>query len=88
MIGCGFKIFGTRHQSVIPTASCSARTKWHPPANLTICRYSSNVRPCGGVLTPSTSEKVRKTNYEHIFDEARNRVRTWEGSHAEAVTVH
>ena len=37
------------------------------------------------VLTPSTSEKVRKTNYEQIFDEARHRVRTWESSHTEAV---
>jgi hypothetical protein len=40
------------------------------------------------LLTPSTSEKVRKTNYEHIFDEARHRVRTWESSRTEAVRVH
>jgi predicted TIM-barrel fold metal-dependent hydrolase len=40
--------------------------------------------PLWSLLTPSTGEKVRKTNYERIFDEARHRVRTWESSHAEA----
>jgi hypothetical protein len=29
-------------------------------------------------LTPEASEKVRKGNYERIFDEARRRVRAWE----------
>jgi predicted TIM-barrel fold metal-dependent hydrolase len=29
-------------------------------------------------LTPAVSEKVRKGNYERIFDEARRRVRAWE----------
>jgi hypothetical protein len=38
-------------------------------------------------LTPSTSKKVRKSNYEQIFDEARRRVRAWEGSHTEAVRL-
>jgi hypothetical protein len=41
--------------------------------------------PLWSLLTPSTSEKVRKTNYERVFDEARHRVRTWESSHREAV---
>ena len=40
------------------------------------------------LLTPSTSERVRKMNYERIFDEARHRVRTWESSRKEAVRVH
>src|SRR4029450_7465539 len=29
-------------------------------------------------LTPETSEKVRKGNYERLFDEARRKVRAWE----------
>ena len=44
--------------------------------------------PLWNLLTPSTSGKVRKTNYAHIFDEARRRVRIWECSRTEAVQVH
>ena len=29
-------------------------------------------------LTPEASEKLRKRNYERLFDEARRRVRAWE----------
>src|SRR5678815_5094673 len=32
-------------------------------------------------LTPEVSEKVRKRNYERIFDEARRKVRSWETAH-------
>jgi predicted TIM-barrel fold metal-dependent hydrolase len=32
-------------------------------------------------LNTATSEKVRKTNYERIFNEARKRVRAWEQAH-------
>lgn len=34
--------------------------------------------PLWKALTPQTSEKVRKGNYERLFDEARRRVRSWE----------
>jgi predicted TIM-barrel fold metal-dependent hydrolase len=34
--------------------------------------------PVWRLLTPDASLKVRKGNYERIFDEARRRVRTWE----------
>jgi predicted TIM-barrel fold metal-dependent hydrolase len=37
--------------------------------------------PLWQTLSPHTSEKVRKTNYERIFDEARRRVRRWEQTH-------
>jgi len=30
------------------------------------------------LLSKEASEKVRKRNYERIFDEARRRVRAWE----------
>jgi hypothetical protein len=32
-------------------------------------------------LTPEASEKLRKGNYERIFDEARKKVRNWEKTH-------
>jgi predicted TIM-barrel fold metal-dependent hydrolase len=34
--------------------------------------------PLWKALSPQTSEKVRKGNYERIFDEARGKVRNWE----------
>lgn len=40
-------------------------------------------RPLWNSLSTQTSEKVRKTNYERIFDEARRKVRVWERTHAQ-----
>ena len=37
--------------------------------------------PFWKLLTPEASVKVRKGNYERIFDEARRRVRSWEAAH-------
>jgi hypothetical protein len=37
--------------------------------------------PLFAKLTPEASEKVRKGNYERLFDEARRKVRAWEKSH-------
>jgi hypothetical protein len=37
--------------------------------------------PFWQLLTPEASEKVRKKNYERIFDEARRKVRSWETAH-------
>jgi predicted TIM-barrel fold metal-dependent hydrolase len=37
--------------------------------------------PLFAKLTPEASEKVRKGNYERLFDEARRRVRAWEKAH-------
>jgi predicted TIM-barrel fold metal-dependent hydrolase len=36
--------------------------------------------PFWKLLTPETSEKVRKSNYARLFDEARRRVRSWEAA--------
>jgi len=36
--------------------------------------------PLWKLLTPEASEKVRKANYERIFDEGRRRVRNWEAA--------
>jgi predicted TIM-barrel fold metal-dependent hydrolase len=37
--------------------------------------------PLWKLLSKDASEKVRKANYERIFDEARKRVRAWESAH-------
>jgi hypothetical protein len=37
--------------------------------------------PLWKLLTPEASEKVRKRNYERVFDEARRKVRRWEAAH-------
>jgi hypothetical protein len=37
--------------------------------------------PLFALLAPAASEKVRKGNYERLFDEARRRVRAWEKAH-------
>jgi predicted TIM-barrel fold metal-dependent hydrolase len=37
--------------------------------------------PLWNLLTPEASEKVRKKNYERLFDEARRKVRAWEKAH-------
>jgi hypothetical protein len=38
--------------------------------------------PVFALLTPEASEKVRKGNYERLFDAARVKVRAWEQAHA------
>jgi predicted TIM-barrel fold metal-dependent hydrolase len=38
--------------------------------------------PIWALLTPEASSKIRKSNYERIFDAARARVRAWEKSNA------
>lgn len=41
-------------------------------------RVYNQYEPFWKLLTPEASEKVRKKNYERIFDEARRKVRSWE----------
>jgi predicted TIM-barrel fold metal-dependent hydrolase len=38
-------------------------------------------QPLFAKLTPEASEKLRKGNYERLFDEARRKVRAWEKEH-------
>jgi hypothetical protein len=40
-------------------------------------------RPLWNLLSSDASEKVRKGNYQRIFDQARSRVRAWEAAHAQ-----
>ncbi len=44
-------------------------------------------RPLWSLLDSATSEKVRKGNYERIFDDARGKVRDWE-AHAAMIPSH
>jgi hypothetical protein len=37
--------------------------------------------PVWARLTPEASQKVRKGNYERIFDDGRRKVRAWEQAH-------
>jgi hypothetical protein len=41
--------------------------------------------PLWKLLDPETSKKVRLTNYQRLFDQARSKVRAWEAQH---VTSH
>jgi predicted TIM-barrel fold metal-dependent hydrolase len=45
------------------------------------CKVFNQYQPLWASLDPETSQKVRLKNYERIFDEARRKVRAWEGSH-------
>jgi len=47
-------------------------------------RVYNQYKPLWSLLDEATSRKVRLTNYERIFDEARRKVRAWESNHAAA----
>jgi len=53
-----------------------------PTDQETYLRVYKQYAPLWAVLSKDTSEKVRKGNYERIFDEARRKVRAWEQTHA------
>jgi hypothetical protein len=41
--------------------------------------------PLFAKLSPEASEKLRKGNYERLFDEARRRVRAWEKANVKEI---
>ncbi len=49
-----------------------------PPDQEKYLRVYNQYEPFWKLLTPEASEKVRKKNYERIFDDARRKVRSWE----------
>lgn len=53
-----------------------------PENQETYLRVYNQYAPLWKLLDREASEKVRKGNYERIFDEARRRVRAWEQSHS------
>jgi hypothetical protein len=53
------------------------------PANQeTYLRVYRQYEPLWKALSPETGAKVRKINYERLFDESRKRVRAWEAVNA------
>jgi predicted TIM-barrel fold metal-dependent hydrolase len=49
-----------------------------PPDQKQYLRIYDQYGPLWAVLTPETKQKVLRTNYERLFDQARTRVRAWE----------
>lgn len=52
-----------------------------PPDQEKYLRVYNQYEPFWKLLTPETSEKVRKGNYERLFGDARRKVRSWEATH-------
>lgn len=52
-----------------------------PPDQETYLRVYNQYAPLWKLLDREASEKVRKGNYERIFDDARRKVRAWEQAH-------
>ncbi len=52
-----------------------------PPNQEKYLKVYNQYEPFWALLTKEASEKVRKGNYERIFNEARKRVRNWEEAH-------
>ena len=63
-----------------PIGSCSGPTPWRPPGPAPYFAVFDMWAPVWRLLTPEASLKVRKGNYERIFDEGRRRVRAWEAA--------
>jgi predicted TIM-barrel fold metal-dependent hydrolase len=57
-----------------------------PPDQATQLRVFNLWDPIWALLTPEASLKIRKTNYERLFDAARVRVRAWERTNVLNVT--
>jgi hypothetical protein len=53
-----------------------------PPDQSRYTRVYNQYQPLWSSLDAETSRKVRLTNYERLFNEARRKVRSWESSHA------
>jgi len=52
-----------------------------PSSESTYFRVFQRYQPLWNSLSHDASEKIRKTNYERVFDDARHRVRAWESLH-------
>jgi hypothetical protein len=54
-----------------------------PPDQQNYLRIHYQYDPLWKLLNEEANQKVRKGNYERIFDDARRRVREWEKAHAQ-----
>ena len=52
-----------------------------PTTQASYLKVYTQYAPLFAQLTPDASEKLRKKNYERLFDEARVKVRAWEKAH-------
>ncbi len=52
-----------------------------PPDQQKYLKVYNQYEPFWKLLTPEASLKVRKQNYERLFDDARRKVRSWEQTH-------
>jgi hypothetical protein len=57
-----------------------------PPDQEKYLRVYNQYEPLWKLLTSEASEKVRKGNYERLFDEARRKVRNWEQKNVRATS--
>ena len=64
--------------TLTPIGSCSAPTRWRRPGRQPYFAVFDMWAPVWAQLTPDASLKVRKGNYQRLFDEGRRRVRAWE----------
>ena len=71
---------GQRCSTRTPIGSCSAPTRWRRPAPEPYYAVFDMWAPVWAQLTPDASLKVRKGNYQRIFDEGRRKVRAWEAA--------
>jgi hypothetical protein len=55
-----------------------------PPNQEKYLRVYDLYEPLWRSLSPEASRKVRKDNYERLFDDARRKVRAWEKAHIAA----
>jgi predicted TIM-barrel fold metal-dependent hydrolase len=55
-----------------------------PPNQEKYLKVYNQYEPFWKLLTPEASRKIRKNNYERIFDEARRRVRSWEAANVKS----
>ena len=61
--------------------SSSGGERQHCAADTSSGVIYAQYAPLFAQLTPEASAKVRKGNYERLFDQARQRVRAWERAH-------
>ena len=54
-----------------------------PTDQQTYLRVYHQYDPLWKLLDEETNQKVRKANYERLFDDARHRVREWEKAHSQ-----
>jgi hypothetical protein len=58
-----------------------------PPNQEKYLKVYNQYAPFWALLTREATEKIRKGNYERVFDDARRKVRNWEATHIKSVSA-